>query len=122
MRRTLGALALSLVLAFSLAACAPSSADPLEVDETTVLLDVRTPGEFAEGHLDGAINIDVQSADFEAQLGRLDPDVPYIVYCRTGNRSGQAIDRMEAFGFADLSNAGSLESAASATGIPIVTD
>lgn len=121
MRRTLGTLALSLTLALGLAACAPS-AEPIEVNESTVLLDVRTPAEFDGGHLEGALNVDVQSAEFDAEVAQLDPDLAYVVYCRTGNRSGQAIERMAALGFADLTNGGSVESASSATGIPIVTD
>jgi len=121
MRRTLSALALTLTLAFGLAACAPS-AEPVAVDESTVLLDVRTPGEFTSGHLEGAVNIDVQSSDFDAQVSLLDPEAPYVVYCRTGNRSGQAIARMEALGFTDLTNGGSVQSASTATGVAIVTD
>jgi len=121
MRRTISTLALSLTLALGLAACAPS-AEPIDLEEGTVLLDVRTPGEFASGHLEGALNIDVQAADFDARVAELDPDAAYVVYCRTGNRSGQAIARMEALGFTDLTNGGSVESAAAATGIPIITD
>jgi rhodanese-related sulfurtransferase len=121
MRRTLGALALTLTLALGLAACAPST-EPIAVDEGTVLLDVRTPGEFASGHLEGALLVDVQAADFDARVAELDPDAAYVVYCRSGNRSGQAIARMEALGFTDLTNGGSVESASAATGIPIVTD
>ncbi len=64
-----------------------------------VVLDVRTPEEFAEGHLDGAVLVDFYDADFAAQLGALDPDVPYLVYCRSGNRSGQTLAIMDELGF-----------------------
>ena len=64
-----------------------------------VILDVRTPEEFAEGHIDGAVNRDVQSRDFEKRLRTLDRNKSYLVYCRTGNRSRQAILAMEALGF-----------------------
>ncbi len=64
-----------------------------------VVLDVRTPEEFAEGHLDGAVLVDFYDADFADQLAALDPDVPYLVYCRSGNRSGQALSVMEQLGF-----------------------
>lgn len=60
----------------------------------TVLLDVRTPAEFAEGHLPGATNLDVQSPEFAAQVAGLDPTVPYAVYCRSGNRSQAALEVM----------------------------
>ena len=60
----------------------------------TVVLDVRTAAEFAEGHLPGAVNLDVQSPEFAAQMSGLDPAVPYAVYCRSGNRSQVAVDLM----------------------------
>lgn len=60
----------------------------------TVILDVRTPAEFAAGHLPGAVNLDVQSPDFAAQLPSLDPSATYAVYCRSGNRSQVAVDQM----------------------------
>lgn len=120
MRRILTALALSLGLAIGLAACAPAGGD-IEVTSDTVLIDVRTPSEFASGHLEGALNIDVQSPDFEAQISALDPSGDYVVYCRSGNRSAQAIDRMEALGFTNLVNAGSVDGASNATGVAVVT-
>jgi rhodanese-related sulfurtransferase len=67
----------------------------------TVILDVRTPAEFAEGHIPGAVNIDVQSPDFTGQVAALDPNVSYAVYCRTGNRSQQALDLMAEMGIMD---------------------
>lgn len=67
-----------------------------------VILDVRTPEEFAEGHLDGAVMIDFYRDDFADQLTQLDPDVPYLVYCRSGNRSGQTAAIMEQLGFTDV--------------------
>lgn len=120
MRRILLALSLALGLALGVSACA-APAEPVAFAEGTVVIDVRTPAEFASGHLEGALNIDVQSPDFEAQISALDPSGSYYVYCRSGNRSGAAIDRMEALGFTDLTNGGSVESASSATGIPVVT-
>lgn len=64
-----------------------------------VILDVRTPGEFADGHVAGAVNMDVQAPDFEARLRPLDRAKTYLVYCRTGNRSRGAIQAMERLGF-----------------------
>lgn len=64
-----------------------------------VILDVRTPEEFAAGHIDGAVNLDVQSRDFEKGLRALDRNKTYLVYCRTGNRSRRAVIAMEALGF-----------------------
>ncbi|GAA4399374.1 hypothetical protein GCM10023168_06570 [Fodinibacter luteus] len=65
----------------------------------TTVLDVRTPAEFAEGHLPGAVNIDVSSPDFAAQVATLDPAAPYAVYCRSGNRSAAALATMAGQGF-----------------------
>jgi phage shock protein E len=65
----------------------------------TVVLDVRTPAEFAEGHLPQAKNIDFESADFASQIASLDKNAPYAVYCRSGNRSGSALEQMRAAGF-----------------------
>jgi rhodanese-related sulfurtransferase len=63
-----------------------------------VILDVRTPQEFAEGHIDGAINIPVESADYIDQVAQLDPSVTYAVYCRSGNRSQPAVDGLASVG------------------------
>lgn len=65
----------------------------------TVILDVRTPAEFASGHLRGAVNLDIESAGFTAGLAKLAKDAPYAVYCRSGNRSGQALAVMTKSGF-----------------------
>jgi rhodanese-related sulfurtransferase len=69
-----------------------------------VILDVRTPGEFAEGFIEGAQMIDFQSGNFETEIGTLDKDVTYAVYCRSGNRSGQAVKIMQDAGFLNLFN------------------
>jgi rhodanese-related sulfurtransferase len=66
------------------------------------ILDVRTPGEFAEGRLAGAVNVDLQSSDFEKRLSALDKSKTYLVYCRTGNRSRHAIRAMERLGFGSI--------------------
>ncbi len=71
------------------------SAFALAVDQPGVtVLDVRTPAEFAEGHLPGAVNINVEDPGFPAEVAALDPDADYAVYCRSGNRSRVAVDFM----------------------------
>ncbi len=67
-----------------------------------VVLDVRTPEEFAEGHLAGAININVEGAGFEDAVGDLDEEAPVFVYCRTGRRSANAVKIMQDLGFSEL--------------------
>jgi rhodanese-related sulfurtransferase len=102
----------------------PSTAAPdgdaVLVPADAVIVDVRTPAEFAEGHVEGAVNIDVQSPDFAARLSALDPGAPTVVYCRTGNRSAAAVVEMAESGFTDLTDLGSVQEAAEATGLPVV--
>jgi rhodanese-related sulfurtransferase len=69
-----------------------------------VILDVRTPGEFAEGYIEGARLIDFQNGNFETEIADLDKNATYAVYCRSGNRSGQAVKIMQDAGFLDLFN------------------
>ena len=120
MKKFFAALALLLGATVALAGCA--SSEPVDLSEDTVIIDVRTPAEFASGHLDGAVNIDVQSPDFAAQIMELDPNGDYFVYCRSGNRSGQAIAQMNQMGFngENLTNGGSLQNASDLSGIDIV--
>ena len=86
-----------------------------------VIVDVRTPAEFADGHLQGAVNIDVQSPTFADDIARLDPGATTFVYCRSGNRSAAALELMAEAGFDDLVDLGSVQAAAEATGLPVVT-
>ena len=58
------------------------------------IIDVRTPEEFAEGHIEGAVNYNVEGPDFATQIGGLDPAGTYAVYCRSGNRSQAAVAAM----------------------------
>ena len=67
-----------------------------------VVLDVRTPEEFAEGNIEGAINIDFKAPDFEQKIGELDKNKTYLVYCLSGIRSKKAADRMSELGFESL--------------------
>lgn len=128
-RRPAHALAIAALLVTSLAACgdeadpvqvAPANADSVGVENVRlvspteaativadppdglVVLDVRTPEEFASGHLDGAAVVDFYSEDFADQLAGLDRSVPYVVYCQSGNRSGQATAMMAELGFTDV--------------------
>lgn len=66
------------------------------------VLDIRTPDEFAGGHLANAINIDYYADDFETRLAELDLDVPYVMYCNSGNRSSNALPIMDSLGFSEV--------------------
>jgi rhodanese-related sulfurtransferase len=69
-----------------------------------VILDVRTAGEFAEGHIQNAINIDVEGGQFDSGIAQLDKTKTYAVYCRSGRRSGAAVEKMSDAGFTSLFN------------------
>ena len=108
------------VFALSLTAAAPLMAGSRLTDVTVdqgrelmqrragqtdfVILDVRTPEEFAEGHLTGAVNMNVLTPDFATRLGTLDRGKTYLVYCRTGNRSTKAVQAMERLGFRSVNH------------------
>lgn len=69
-----------------------------------VVLDVRTPEEFASGHLANATVLDFRGPDFATKLGALDKNATYAVYCHSGNRSGQALEQMKAAGFVHVAD------------------
>ncbi len=132
-RRTLAAL----LAAAGLAACSTTStsADGLpphgaEVDVATfaaavarpgtTVVDVRTPAEYAQGHLEGAVNLDVESATFRARLAELDPAAPYALYCRSANRSATALSLMREAGFTRVFHLAGGITAWQAAGRPVV--
>ena len=114
-----------------LAGCSSSSsAIDLSVSEFSnkvteagvITLDVRTPGEFNEGHIEGALLVDFQSGNFENEIASLDKSKTYAVYCRSGSRSGQAVKIMSDAGFTNIYNLdGGVIDWASA-GLPLVNN
>lgn len=72
--------------------------------EDLVVLDVRTPEEFSGGRLPDAQLLDFYREDFADRLAELPKDVPYLLYCRSGNRSGQTRALMEQMGFTDVAD------------------
>ena len=70
------------------------------------ILDVRTPAEFAEGHIAGAINIDVTASDFKARVAdlKLKKSTCLAVYCRSGRRSANACNILSSEGYGKLNN------------------
>jgi phage shock protein E len=89
----------------------------LEDSPDAVVIDVRTPEEVAQGALADATVIDLQGPDFRGRIAELDRDATYVLYCRTGNRSGQAAEIMRELGFDSLYNAGGFDELA-ASGLP----
>lgn len=84
----------------------PAQAEELlaRADTRAVLLDVRTPGEYADGHIRGARNLDYHGADFAAAIAQLPRDITYVVYCHAGTRSASAARLMLRSGFASVYN------------------
>ncbi|KPQ08884.1 rhodanese-like domain-containing protein [Algoriphagus sp. NF] len=76
----------------------------LMLQKDAVIIDVRTAGEFAGGKLRGARNIDIMSRNFTQQIENLPKDKTYLLYCRSGNRSGQACQIMTEMGFKNVKN------------------
>jgi rhodanese-related sulfurtransferase len=136
-RRPVLAAALAVVAAVGLAGCssddtsataAPAAAvttigasDLVDVvaDPDIVVLDVRTPLEYAEGHVAGAVNIDVSSPSFGDEIAALDPDATYVVYCRSGNRSADAAAQMAEAGFTEVYDVDAGLATLSSAGVPL---
>ena len=72
--------------------------------ENTVILDVRTPGEIAEGKIENALEIDILEPGFEDKIKALDKDKTYLVYCKAGGRSAKACNLMLEQEFPNLYN------------------
>jgi len=119
MKTVITTLALVLSALFGLTAC--SSSAPVAMPANSVVIDVRTPGEYAAGHLAGAINIDVQSPDFDSKVGALPKSGAYVVYCHSGSRSSAAAARLSRLGYSQVTDAGAMSAAAASTGLAIVT-
>lgn len=116
MTRVLG---IFLVL-FSLGACAQSaqsngegSKENLNVQEVAqlikdqpevVLVDVRTPNEYQQGHIEGSELINFYDPDFKDKVAELDKEKEYVVYCRSGGRSANAVSIMKKMGFSNIHN------------------
>ena len=69
-----------------------------------VLVDVRTQSEFANGHLEGALNIDYFSTTFSDEISKIGFETPVLVYCKSGNRSGKSMKIMNDLGFNEVYN------------------
>lgn len=99
-------------LSFSLLASVLAEITPISVeraaarlekeDSEVVVVDIRTPEEFAQGHIKGAININLNADDFAKKLGKLDRDKTYLMHCRSGGRSSASIPVWERLGFKNV--------------------
>lgn len=83
-----------------------SSLSPKEFQEKLstqeyILIDVRTPGEFSQGHIPGAQLIDVYASNFMEQIQKLDKQKKYLIYCRSGARTHAVLGMMAQMGFSE---------------------
>jgi len=85
-----------------------------------VIIDIRTPEEFTEGYIEGAINIDYYSATFEDELDSIDKNKMYLIYCEWGNRSGATLATMEGLKFMEVYDIKSGIEAWLTEGLPVV--
>ena len=85
-----------------------------------VVLDVRTAQEFQQGHIQGAMNIDVEGTSFESEIAKLDKGTTYALYCQSGRRSGVASQIMSKSGFTSLFNLQNGIQSWTSAGLPMV--
>ena len=83
-----------------------------------IIIDVRTPEEFAEEYIENAINTDFYSETFQDELSNLDKDKTYLIYCRSGGRSGNALNIMAELNFREVYNISGGIIAWKAAGLP----
>jgi rhodanese-related sulfurtransferase len=117
LRHRLAILLIVVLAVFTVAACGSSSGPAITKPDarsavielsSRVVIDVRTPAEFAAQHIAGAQNMDVEAAGFSKQIATLDKAGKYLVYCHSGRRSGIAAQQMASAGFKDIVDGGAL--------------
>jgi rhodanese-related sulfurtransferase len=123
--------ALTLFATVLLTGCSSGSESEMNLDASgfqaktqeagVVVLDVRTRGEFNEGHIANAINIDVEGATFLNEIAQLDKSKTYAVYCRSGRRSADAVTKMSNEQFVSLFNLNGGILDWQSAGYPVVT-
>ena len=79
-----------------------SPADLNKANKDILLIDVRTPQEFASGHLENAVNINYFDSDFNEQFKTLDKNKAVYLYCKSGRRSANAAEKLEDMGFVKI--------------------
>ena len=81
---------------------AVEAAKILKENPKAIVLDIRTPAEFNEGHIRGAVNIDYKADSFESQLEKFDRDATYVMHCRSGRRSANSFETFRKLGFKNI--------------------
>lgn len=95
------------------------AAAKLVTEPGVIVLDVRTPKEFAQGHIAKARNIDFNASTFESALSKLDRGTPYVVHCASGKRSTAALATFQRLGFTKVTHLDGGFKAWQAAGLPV---
>ena len=107
------------------AGSAPDGTPAVQTEKTDMsgafLLDVRSPEEYASGHLQGAWNIPHDQIEAEIAVAVPDKSAQIILYCRSGRRANTALEAMRAMGYENVTNFGGLEDAQERLGLPVTT-
>ena len=113
----------------ALAACGGSDTkeagamEEISPAEAGIIIDVRDDAEWQAGHLAGAVQLSFNTGEFAGALDGMDKTADYTIYCRSGNRSGQAVALMRDAGFTGtINDLGPVENAAAVLGLDIITD
>jgi len=113
----------ALIAVFALTSLTACSTEKLDATSYAEIIDVRTLEEWNSGHLEGAIRIGIADENFANELSMLNPAEDYYIYCRSGNRAGQAIDFMRDAGFTgQLINGGSVGNASTQLDLEVITN
>jgi len=125
---------IAMIAALSLGSCAsspastanlqPAQADSLIQTQTGKktafhLIDIRTPEEYGSCHLKGAVPIDFYAQDFKIKLASLPREEKILIYCRSGHRSGMALETMKEMGFLDVQDIAGGINAWRSQGLPV---
>ena len=89
------------------------------MENNAVLLDVRTPEEHKTGYLEGAVLLPLAELESKISSKVSDKNTPIYIYCRSGRRSGTAVEKLKAMGYTDLHNLGGLKDAQEKLDIPV---
>ncbi|GGO72065.1 hypothetical protein GCM10012276_14530 [Nocardioides deserti] len=102
-----------LALVLGLGACAAEESEIQRLMEGhATVVDVRSPEEYAAGHVEGALNIDLAADDFRERVDELPRDTYYVVYCASGSRASRAVAVMRSLDFGSVVNGGGYDALA----------
>ena len=98
-----------------------SNNSPKEIPENCILIDVRSPGEFASGYIPGSINLPLGGcSEADVKMACADLNTPIVVYCASGMRSASFKGALDGLGYKNVTNAGGISSVAMSTGKQII--